>query len=161
MADVSHRISFAAHASALARTRRSRGPLNRCRPGKAGGSRDSISPEGANQRSETQALGRSVRNQIVHIAIKPTPPSLQALKRTSTISDSRNIGEAQALSLDRGSPPPVHHELEAGMVFPPIDGPLLVTEGREVRVAREMSLDIRQVHGVGQEHGLRVNRRPA
>jgi hypothetical protein len=59
-------------------------------------SRDSISPEGqANQRSETQTLGGSVRNQVVHTAGEPTPPSLQASKSTSTSSDSRNIGEAQ------------------------------------------------------------------
>jgi hypothetical protein len=49
--------------------------------------------------SETQVLRRSVRNQVVHIAGEPTPHSLQALKRTSTGSDSRNIGEAQIAAL--------------------------------------------------------------
>jgi len=56
-------------------------------------SRDSVSPEGADQQFETQSLGRSVRQSGLHIAGEPTTPSLQALKRTSTSSDSRNIGE--------------------------------------------------------------------
>jgi len=38
-------------------------------------SRDSISPEGAIQQSETQFLGRAVRNQVVHIAGEPTTSS--------------------------------------------------------------------------------------
>jgi hypothetical protein len=45
-----------------------------------------------------QALDRSVRNQVVHIAGEPTLPSLLALKHTSA-SDSQNIGEAQGQQL--------------------------------------------------------------
>src|SRR5258708_4396808 len=75
LAGVLHRINFTAayvYVLALARPRRS-GPSNLCwrRTAESSTSGDSISPDGANQRSETQAPGSLCANRVVHIAGEP------------------------------------------------------------------------------------------